>query len=64
MDKITYSYIEIKAFENSKVIKRFDVTNTNDKRKDLIEGGMNRNLNHEKYYTFSFDSETKLEKIN
>jgi len=63
MEKITYSYIEIKSFENSEVVKRIDVTNTNDKRKDLIEGGMNRNLNHDKYYTFSFDSETKLEEI-
>lgn len=56
----TFQYIEIKSYEGGEVVRRLDVTGKSGKRLDLIEAGLNRNLNHDKYYTFTFDSETKL----
>lgn len=58
-----FKYIEIKEYENGKVVKRIDVSNESDHNMDKIESGMNINLNHEKYYTFSYDSEVKLETV-
>ena len=60
MDKKIYKYIEIKKYDNGEVVKRLDVTDKSDRTAESIENGMNRNLNHEQYYTFSFDSETEL----
>ena len=58
-----YKYIEIKTFDSGEVIKRLDITGKNDSLADKIESGMNINLNHDKYYTFSFDSEKKQKVI-
>ena len=60
MDKKLYKYIDIKKYDNGEVVKRLDVTDKSDRTAESIEKGMNRNLNHEQYYTFSFDSETEL----
>lgn len=57
------TYIEIKSLENSEVVKRLDVTGKTDRQQEQIEMGMLRNLNRDKYYTFSYDSETKLPEI-
>lgn len=59
-----YVYIEIKDFKNQKVAKRIDVTKQSEKRRDTIDNGMNRNLNHSLYYTVFAESETELEIIN
>lgn len=58
-----YYYLEIKSLEDGKVVKRFDLTSDSQHNRDKCERGANINLNHEKYYTFSFDSETKLDVI-
>lgn len=60
METKIYKYIEIKKYDNGEVVKRLDVTDKPDRTAKSIEDGMNRNLNHNEYYTFSFDSETQL----
>jgi len=63
MEKKLFKYIEIKKYENGEVVKRLDVSDKSDRSAATIESGMNRNLNHETYYTFSFESETELPTI-
>ena len=58
-----FKYLEIKSYEDGKVVKRLDVTGYGDRQLDRIESGMNINLNHEAFYTFSYDSEYKLDTI-
>lgn len=58
-----FKYIEIKKYDDEKVVKRLDVTDKSDRDIDRIEKGMNINLNHDKYYTFSYESETEKPKI-
>lgn len=62
-DEPIYSYIEIKSLEKGEVVKRIDVTKQTDRSRATIEMGMNRNLNHNEYYTFSLDSLEKLAEI-
>ena len=56
-----FKYIEIKKYENGEVVKRIDVSNLSDNAIDKMDRGMNINLNHEVFYTFSYDSEIKME---
>ena len=58
-----YKYIEIKNYGDGGVIKRLDVSKKTDGSVDTSEAGMNRNLNHDKYYTLSYDSEVELDII-
>ena len=58
-----FKYLEIKSYEDGKVVKRLDVTGQSDRSIDRVERGMNINLNHEAFYTFSYDSEYKLDTI-
>ena len=62
-EKAIYSYIEIKSFENGSVVKRLNVTGKTVRSQRTIESGMNRNLNHSEYYTFSYDSRDLLIEI-
>ena len=55
-----FKYIEIKTYNDGGVVKRIDATGKTDRSIDKIESGMNRNLNHDQYYTFSYDSEVEL----
>lgn len=59
----TYYYLEVKAYNTGEVVKRMDLTDKSNRTRDLTEQGLNRQLNHKDYYTFSFESETKLESI-
>ncbi len=59
----TFKYIEIISFKNQEVIRRVDVTRRNEKYILLVDSSMNRNLNHEKYFTKEVDSITELELI-
>ena len=61
--KRLFKYIEIKTYNDGGVVKRLDVTAKTDRSMDTIEAGMNRNLNHDQYYTFSYDSEVELDTI-
>lgn len=58
-----FKYIEIKSYNDGGVVKRLDVSRKTDRSIDTIEAGMNRNLNHDQYYTFSYDSEIELDTI-
>ena len=58
-----FKYIEIKSYNDGGVVKRLDVSGKIDRSIDTIEAGMNRNLNHDQYYTFSYDSEFELDTI-
>ena len=58
-----FKYIEVKTYDDGGVVKRLDVSGKTDKSVDTIEAGMNRNLNHDQYYTFSYDSEVELDTI-
>jgi len=44
-------FIEIVAHEGEEVIHRIDITGRTERAIELVERGMNINLNHEKYYT-------------
>ncbi|HEY3405399.1 MAG TPA: hypothetical protein VGK59_18570 [Ohtaekwangia sp.] len=53
-------YLEVLTFEDSKVVKRIDVTSKSNREIELIERGMNRNMNHDLYYTSVTGSEELL----
>lgn len=58
-----FKYLEVKSYDNGEVVKRIDVSNESDRSIDRIERGMNINLNHKDFYTFSYASENKLDVI-
>ena len=58
-----FKYLEVKSYDNGKVVKRLDVSNETDRSIDRIERGLNINLNHEAFYTFSYESEYKQDII-
>lgn len=58
-----FKYLEVKSYNNGEVVKRLDVSNESDRSIDRIERGLNINLNHEAFYTFSYESEYKLDVI-
>ncbi len=58
-----FKYLEVKSYENGEVVKRLDVSCESDRSIDRIERGLNINLNHEKFYTFSYESEYKQDVI-
>jgi hypothetical protein len=62
-DRTIFKYIEVKSWDDGGVVKRLDVSEKTDRSVATIEDGMNRNMNHEKFYTFSYDSEVELEVI-
>ena len=43
--------IEIVSFKDGKVIHSLDVTERTESAIDRIDSGMNRNFNHNEYYT-------------
>lgn len=59
-----FKYVEIKNYENGKVEKRYDVSDRSNGMIDKFERGLNINLNHNKFYTFSFESEIKLDAVD
>ena len=59
-----FKYVEIKNYDNGKVEKRYDVSDRGNSMIDKFERGLNINLNHDKFYTFSYESETKLDAVD
>ena len=57
-----YKYIEVRDFKET-VIKRYDVTNKTERQIETLENGLNRNMNHEKYYTAEMESTNELPTI-
>ena len=58
-----FKYLEVKEYSSGNVIKRMDLSDKSIRDIDKIEAGLNRQLNHEKYYTFYWDSEKKFDII-
>jgi hypothetical protein len=44
-------YIEVVEYESGKVVHKVDVTDKSERQSDRVMDGMDRNLNHEKFYT-------------
>ena len=63
VSKRLFKYIEVKSYDDGGVVKRLDMSGKTDRSIDTVEAGMNRNLNHDKFYTFSYDSEVELDTI-
>lgn len=58
-----YKYLEIINRETKDVSRRMDVSLHNWSRVEKIEDGVEINLDHDKYYVYTFSSEEKLESI-
>lgn len=56
-------YIEVLRYDDYSLVKRIDVSEKTDRTIDKIEAGLNRNLNHEKYFTHSFGTMDELKEI-
>lgn len=56
-----YRYMEIKGYDDpTRIRQRRDLTTYSEQDAVKVELGKNINLNHEKYYTFMYESETEL----
>jgi len=53
------TYIEVREFDGN-VVKRIDVTGKPSSAIDKCENGINRNLNHDKYFTRENQTKEKL----
>lgn len=58
-----YKYLEIVEYADDKVVLRIDVTGRSETNIDRIDNGMNRNLNHQEYFTREVKSEDPMEEI-
>jgi hypothetical protein len=64
MEKKVFKYIEIRRYDDdSNVLRRIDVSDKSDRSIEKLEDAYNINLNHEKLYTTSFESENELKII-
>lgn len=61
--KEVFVYLEIIEKSTGNCLKRFDVTRNSDRSKDMIQSGMNMNLNHVDYRVSRHFSTIKLETI-
>lgn len=59
-----FKYIEVKSYDSGEVVRRFDVSDKSNHLIEKAEMGINRQIDSQKYYTFTFESEKKLEEIN
>ncbi len=57
------TYLEIVNDDTNEVVKRLDVTNQSKRQRELIENGMNRNLNHNDYHVNEKETKLTLELI-
>lgn len=57
-----FKYLEIQDFEGN-VISRFDVSDRSPSYIDKMDAGLNRNLEHDMYFTLYHESKTELETI-
>ena len=63
VSKRLFKYLEVKTWDDGGVVKRLDVSLKSERQIDAIDSGMNRNLNHDKYYTCDYESEVELDTI-
>lgn len=62
VSKSVFKYLEIKDWDGG-VVKRLDVSLKSERQIEAIDNGMNKNLNHDKYYTCDYESEVELDII-
>ncbi len=56
-----YKYVEVVAYaDRGNIIKRYDVTGKSENQIHTFDNGLNRNMNHDDYYTREKDSKTEL----
>ena len=55
-----FKYIQVISYKDQEAVKVLDVTGKSDRQIDLIDRGLNRNLNHHDFYTLIVDSEKIL----
>lgn len=51
--------IQIKEYGSKKVVHEVDVSGHSERSRERVEMGMNRNLNHAKYYTMEAEIEDR-----
>ena len=56
--------IHIKKIGTDKIVKRIDVTDKSPRSIDRVQDGLNRNLDHENYYTVLWDNANDTESIS
>lgn len=61
--KRLFKYLEIKNWEDAGVIRRIDVSEKTERQVGEFKNGMDINLNHDQFYTVSYDSEVELPTI-
>jgi len=54
-----YKYLEITRDKDNEVVNRIDVTGKTERSCEVIESGMNQNLNHNEYTVDEIESETE-----
>ena len=57
--RAAYRYVEI-VDKDGEVVKRSDVTGWSDRLVERLDDGLNRNMNHESYFTRIIRSTKKL----
>lgn len=63
IDEKPFKYIEIIAYKDRSVVKRIDVSVKSSRIVTMIENSINKNLNHDEFYTVETHSEKFLSKI-
>lgn len=58
-----YQYLEIRTFQDKQCVKRTDVTGWPERKVERFDNGINRNLNHDEYYTTVVESDEQLDEI-
>ena len=54
------TYIEIIRYEDKECVKRLDVSDKSGRAIDKIDAGMNRNMNHEEFFSKIVDTKKEL----
>jgi len=58
-----YRYLEVIEYATQLPVKRFNITGKNALSVELLDGGINRNMNHEDFYTATRESEVELTEL-
>ena len=59
MEKKQNIYLEIIEFSTRKVCQRFDMTGKSEREYDKLDRGINRQLDHERFYTMEHRTTNK-----
>lgn len=55
-----YKYLEVVNYKTKEVVLRINVTGKSDRAINIIDAGLNRNLNHNEYFTRETESKIEL----